>query len=68
MIKENELTAEMKSYEGESGDLRATISGNIISIVTRNGVPLKKSGAAASLMTRPVCNVFSAFWRTRADA
>lgn len=44
MIKENELTAEMKSYEGESGDLRATISGNIISIVTRNGVPLKKSG------------------------
>ncbi len=43
-IKENEVTAESKVYEGESGDLRATVSGNLISIVTRNGVPLKKNG------------------------
>ncbi len=43
-IKENEQTTESKVYEGESGDLRATVSGNLISIVTRNGVPLKKSG------------------------
>ena len=43
-IKENEVTGEIKNYNGETGDLRATVSGTIISMVTRNGVPQKKPG------------------------
>lgn len=43
-IKENEVGTGEETKEEESGDLRATVSGNVVSMVTRAGVPTVKNG------------------------
>ncbi|MGN0132862.1 MAG: sporulation protein YqfD [Lachnospiraceae bacterium] len=43
-IKENEVVTQEKETHDESGDLEATVSGNVVSMVTRAGVPTVKAG------------------------
>ena len=43
-IKENEVGTGTETVQTESGDLRATVSGNVVSMVTRAGVPAVKNG------------------------
>lgn len=43
-IKENEIKALPETEDQVSGDLRATVSGNVISMITRAGVPKVQKG------------------------
>lgn len=43
-IKENDVGTQEETDSVENGDIRATVSGNVVAMVTRSGVPLVKPG------------------------
>ena len=43
-VKENEQSVEERPVQNEPCNLLATVSGNVVSIITRNGVPKVKPG------------------------
>lgn len=47
-IKENEVGTIEETDDGETGNICATVSGNVVSMVTRSGVPQVKAGDAVS--------------------
>lgn len=47
-IKENEVGTRAQEQEYAAGDLRASVSGTIVSMVTRSGVPMVKVGDAVN--------------------
>ena len=44
MIKENEVGTQMAEADAKTGNITATVSGNVISMITRAGVPQVKVG------------------------
>lgn len=47
-IKENDVGTSEETGSGENGDIRATVSGNVVAMVTRSGVPMVKTGDAVN--------------------
>jgi len=47
-IKENDVGTSEETGSGENGDIRATVSGNVVAMVTRSGVPMVKPGDAVN--------------------